>query len=200
MFLRRITIVLAACGLAFAGVQVAAASAMPVAKCTSHGRNSGPAGSSSGTAHERIERVIAAGRSMTGRGLSYSWGAGGKGGPSCGIAERSPGGYWDYDRFGFDCSGLTLYAFWKGAGVNIGDTAAQQYRNGKKIDREHMRRGDLIFWKTKKERIVHVAIYLGNGKILESSVPRGTTSVHVTTLRTSRGGDVITDHAVRFIA
>jgi len=75
-----------------------------------HGRINGPSGSTAGTAQQRVARVIAAARAMTGRGLSYSWGGGGKGGPSCGISSPSPGGHIDYNRYGFDCSGYTLYA------------------------------------------------------------------------------------------
>ncbi|MEV5704541.1 NlpC/P60 family protein [Actinoallomurus sp. NPDC052274] len=184
---------------AYAGAAGLSARAAQTQACADHGRNDGPAGPTGGNAQERIERVVAAATSMTGRGLSYSWGAGGKGGPSCGIADASPGGHHDYNVLGFDCSGLTLYAFWKGTGLDIGSSSSAQYRNGTKIPRDQMRRGDLIFWKTHAEHIVHVALYLGNNKIIEAAPPRGTNSVHVTDLYSSGGGDVVTDHAVRYI-
>lgn len=173
-------------------------------ECSVHGRGRGPAGPASGSAHDRIERVISSAKSMTGKGLSYSWGAGGKGGPSCGIAESSPGGHHDYNVYGFDCSGFTLYAFWKGAGIDVGDTAAGQYGKGTKVPRGRMKRGDLIFWKADSGRVVHVALYLGGDQIIEAAPPRGTNSVHVEPLRAAVTHiierDVITDHAVRFIS
>ena len=61
--------------------------------------------------------IIAAARSQI--GLPYSWGGGGTGGPSYGIG-RGAGTY------GFDCSGLTEYAWWKGRHIDIGGTTDPQ--------------------------------------------------------------------------
>lgn len=68
--------------------------------------------------------VVAAARSMI--GLPYSWGGGGIGGPSYGIG-RGAGTY------GFDCSGLTQYAWWKGRHVNIGGTTYEQHPRSHRI-------------------------------------------------------------------
>jgi cell wall-associated NlpC family hydrolase len=61
--------------------------------------------------------VVAAARSQI--GLPYSWGGGGTGGPSYGIG-RGAGTY------GFDCSGLTEYAWFKGKGIDIGGSTGPQ--------------------------------------------------------------------------
>lgn len=66
--------------------------------------------------------VVAAARSMI--GYPYSWGGGGRGGPSFGIGR---GGF----TYGFDCSGLTEYAWWKGAKVGIGGTTYSQWPNSR---------------------------------------------------------------------
>jgi cell wall-associated NlpC family hydrolase len=144
-----------------------------------HGRISGPAGSTSGTNAEKIQRVIAAARAMTGKGLSYSWGAGGPGGPSCGSAFPSPGGYNDYYVYGFDCSGYTEYAFWAGAGVDIGEDTNHQSYHGRVLSYSDRQAGDLLFWGS-QGNTDHVAIYLGGGEMLEAAPPRGTGSVHET--------------------
>jgi hypothetical protein len=68
--------------------------------------------------------VVAAARSQIGR--PYSWGGGGKGGPSYGIG-RGAGTY------GFDCSGLTEFAWWKGAKVSIGGTTYSQHPSSTRI-------------------------------------------------------------------
>ncbi|CAM3977814.1 NlpC/P60 family protein [Nocardiopsis gilva] len=152
-----------------------------------HGRNNGPAGSTAGTRQQKIERVINAAVSQTGKGYDYSWGAGGKGGPSYGIhhfPDGNPANGDDYNRYGYDCSGLTLYAFWKGAGVDIGSWTGAQYRSGTKIPVSQMRRGDMIFWGKGDDAgtTTHVAIYLGNNKLIEAAPPRDGKSVHVRSL------------------
>jgi cell wall-associated NlpC family hydrolase len=157
-----------------------------------HGRINGPRGSTAGTTAERIARAIATARTQTGKGLSYSWGAGGKGGAACGISSPSPGGYVDYERFGYDCSGYTLYAFWQGAGVDIGAYTGAQYGAGRRVPYAERQPGDLIFWGSSPTDTTHVAIYLGNDRILEAAPPRGTGSVHETAVYGStRLGSVV---------
>lgn len=68
--------------------------------------------------------VVGAARSMI--GYPYSWGGGGKGGPSYGIGRGA-------HTFGFDCSGLTEYAWWKGARVSIGGVTNPQWANSTPI-------------------------------------------------------------------
>lgn len=68
---------------------------------------------------------------------------------------------------GFDCSGLTCYAF-KKVGVNLGRTAASQFGYGTPIPKSDIRRGDLLFFSYNGE-ITHVGIYLGNGQMVHSS-------------------------------
>lgn len=62
---------------------------------------------------------------------------------------------------GFDCSGLVWRA-WGKAGVRLPRTAADQYRGlrkkGKRVRREDLRPGDLIFF----HRLGHVGMYVGN--------------------------------------
>lgn len=153
-----------------------------------HGRNSGPAGPSTGTAAEKVARVVDAAESQVGQGLNYAWGGGGKGGPSYGIhhyPNGDPSKGDDYFRYGFDCSGLTLYAFWKGAGIDIGSWTGSQYQQGRGVPLSERERGDLVFWgsdPSDSSTTTHVAIYLGGDKILEAAPPRDGRSVHVVDL------------------
>jgi TP901 family phage tail tape measure protein len=55
-----------------------------------------------------------------------SWGGGGPGGPSTGIGRGA-------GTVGFDCSGLTEYAWWKGRGVDIGGSTGPQAANSTSI-------------------------------------------------------------------
>lgn len=68
--------------------------------------------------------VVRAARSQL--GLPYSWGGGGKGGPSFGIGRGA-------NTLGFDCSGLTEYGWWKGAKASIGGTTFTQLPNSRSI-------------------------------------------------------------------
>ena len=68
--------------------------------------------------------VVAAARSQI--GLPYSWGGGGTGGPSYGIG-RGAGTY------GFDCSGLTEYAWYQGRHIDIGGVTNSQWASSTPI-------------------------------------------------------------------
>jgi len=62
----------------------------------------------------------------------------------------------------FDCSGLTMMA-WQKAGVSLPHSAAQQYRDTKRISRSDLHPGDLVFY---YHPIHHVAIYVGDDKVI----------------------------------
>lgn len=69
---------------------------------------------------------------------------------------------------GFDCSGLTQYSFGQGARVEIPRTAAAQYKVAHKVPLKEAERGDLIFFKTRGQRVSHVGIYLGSNKFVHA--------------------------------
>jgi len=69
---------------------------------------------------------------------------------------------------GFDCSGLVQYSH-KIAGINLPRTTGQQYKATKPISRQHLKAGDLVFFKIAVSRAVsHVGIYLGNNKFIHA--------------------------------
>lgn len=67
---------------------------------------------------------------------------------------------------GFDCSGLTLYCYRHGAGIEIGRTTQDQRHRGRIVGRDGLRRGDLVFFYPGWS---HVGIYAGNGQVIHSS-------------------------------
>ena len=69
---------------------------------------------------------------------------------------------------GFDCSGLTQFAFGRGAGVALPRTAADQYRAATKIPHAQAQKGDLVFFNTRGRRVSHVGIYLGDGRFVHA--------------------------------
>ena len=87
------------------------------------------------------------------RGLPYVWGAEG---PSS-----------------FDCSGLVEWAFAQ-AGVSMPRVAADQARTGPSVPVTQLQPGDLLFYHTDPTDpgyISHVAIYLGNGWMIQAPQP-----------------------------
>jgi cell wall-associated NlpC family hydrolase len=78
---------------------------------------------------------------------------------------------------GFDASGLTMYVYAQ-LGVALPHGATNQQRLSKPIPLRRLRRGDLVFWGD-ASYARHVAIYAGNGRVIEarcagSVVRRGT--------------------------
>jgi len=67
----------------------------------------------------------------------------------------------------FDCSGFTQYVY-NQQGINLPPTAQGQYRIATKIVASKAKPGDLVFFVTKQGYVYHVAIYLGNGKVIHS--------------------------------
>ncbi len=65
----------------------------------------------------------------------------------------------------FDCSGLVGWAY-KQVGVALPRTSAAQSRVGKPVAKSDLRPGDLVFF---YKPVSHVAIYIGNGKVVHAS-------------------------------
>jgi cell wall-associated NlpC family hydrolase len=87
------------------------------------------------------------------RGLPYVWGAAG---PAS-----------------FDCSGLVRWSFAQ-AGVSMPRVAADQARAGRAVAVTQLQPGDLLFYHTDPTApgyISHVAIYLGNGWMIQAPQP-----------------------------
>ncbi|MBB6085005.1 NlpC/P60 family protein [Castellaniella defragrans] len=78
---------------------------------------------------------------------------------------------------GFDCSGLVAYAAEKSLGLKLPRRAREQAQQGISVDREELRRGDLVFFNTLGQRYSHVGIYLGDHKFLHA--PRTGASIRV---------------------
>lgn len=96
--------------------------------------------------------VVAAARKMI--GYPYSWGGGGPGGPSYGIGRGA-------GTFGFDCSGLTEYAWWKGRHVSIGGVTGSQIAGSHTI-------GSPVPGALGFPHPGHVVLYSGNGRVIQA--------------------------------
>lgn len=70
---------------------------------------------------------------------------------------------------GFDCSGLIQYVYNK-IGISLPRISAQQARAGSAVNKNAAQAGDLIWFDEngRNEGADHIAIYIGNGQILEA--------------------------------
>lgn len=80
---------------------------------------------------------------------------------------------------GFDASGLMVYAF-AGVGIKLPRSSGQQYQVAQKVAPSQALPGDLIFYGP--DGTQSVALFLGNGQMLETSSESGVT---VSTVRTN---------------
>lgn len=112
---------------------------------------------------QNISAVIA--RALAQRGVAYVYGGGDSRGPT-----GNPAGS---GVVGFDASGLMVYAF-AGAGIKLPRSSKEQYQAGRKIWPAQALPGDLVFYGPDGSE--SVAMFLGNGQILEATEPRVTVS------------------------
>lgn len=90
-------------------------------------------------------------------GVPYSWGGGNASGPSYGTAQGA-------NIKGFDCSGLTLYAYAQ-VGINLPHYTGAQYNAGTHVSLAQLRPGDLVFFHSD---LHHMGLYIGNGKMVHA--------------------------------
>ena len=70
----------------------------------------------------------------------------------------------------FDCSGLTSWA-WKQAGVTIPRTSQQQAKYGTAVKLANIQPGDLVTSNWGSGPNSHVALYVGNGRLIHAPRP-----------------------------
>lgn len=116
-------------------------------------------------------RVVAA--AMKWRGTTYAWGGGTGKGPSKGITDGGVAdSFGDFNKIGFDCSGLVIHGVYQASGGKIElphYTVAQlNDKRGKPVSggQSAWAPGDVLFPAGGNPQ--HVAIYIGDGKVVEA--------------------------------
>lgn len=106
--------------------------------------------------------VLAAARRWI--GTDYAWGGGTLNGPGPGNPDTGIDG--------FDCSALVRYAIHHGSGgkITLPRTSREQYQATKHnpVPTDQLQPGDLLFWGNTPGSIHHVALYSGNGMMVEA--------------------------------
>ncbi len=107
---------------------------------------------------------------LTQVGVPYSWGGGGARGPTTGTCDGYHGSVRPCPAtrtIGYDCSGLTLFAYAQ-VGITLDHYAAFQWLEGKRIEINALAPGDLVFFNPKADGPGHVGIYVGNGSFIQA--------------------------------
>jgi cell wall-associated NlpC family hydrolase len=164
---------------------------------------------------QAVNYVIA--RALAQRGVPYTYGGGNAAGPTLGkpqapsVPAADPAGAPVFDpnsslslptagigvvppdpsatMVGFDASGLIVYAF-AGVGIKLPRSSGQQYAAGRKVLPAQALPGDLLFYGPDGGQ--SVALFIGNGQMLEATTP----AVVVSPVRTAG----MTPYLVRVIA
>lgn len=71
-------------------------------------------------------------------------------------------------RTGVDCSGFVRYVMQHGAGISMNRSSGSQATQGHAVSSSQMQPGDLLFY-SGGSGINHVAMYIGDGKIVHAS-------------------------------
>jgi len=78
---------------------------------------------------------------------------------------------------GFDCSGFVRYVFKQATSLTLPHSALAISQLGKSIPKSELAPGDLVFFKTVKNVISHVGIYMGNNRFIHSPSAGGNVRV-----------------------
>ncbi|MCD9595120.1 C40 family peptidase [Streptomyces samsunensis] len=100
--------------------------------------------------------VLAPGAGRAARAVSYAYAALGK-----------PYVWGATGPHGYDCSGLTQAA-WRAAGVSLPRTTYTQINAGRRVTRDQLAPGDLVFFYS---GVSHVGLYIGGGRMIHAPRP-----------------------------
>ena len=105
-------------------------------------------------------------RALAQRGVPFLYGGGNAAGPTRGTGLKA-------NVVGFDASGLIQYAY-AGAGLKMPRTSGEQCNVGRKVALSQAKPGDLMCYGPGGTQ--SVAMYLGNGQMIEATEPGVTVS------------------------
>ncbi len=74
---------------------------------------------------------------------------------------------------GFDCSGFVRYVFKQTVNLTLPHSALALSQIGKAISKDELQAGDLVFFKTIKNTISHVGIYMGDNRFIHAPNAKG---------------------------
>jgi len=115
------------------------------------------------TAANKKDAIIAFAKSLQGK-VKYKYGV------------NNPSKLW------FDCSSFTKHAF-ASQGISLKWGSQAQSKQGVYVSKKNLQKGDLVFFSvSKKGKINHVGIYIGNGKFIHNTTGSNVNGVIISDL------------------
>lgn len=74
---------------------------------------------------------------------------------------------------GVDCSQFTSDVYAQFNGMQLPRTVAEQFAQGKEVARSRLKFGDLMFFRTERDRVSHVGVYIGFNEFIHVSSSNG---------------------------
>lgn len=84
----------------------------------------------------------------------------------------TPYKYGKASKSGTDCSGYVMNIYREKTGISLPHSSTQMFQMGKKIGKDDLRTGDLVFFGG-GSGVDHVGVYLDNGNFTHASTSRG---------------------------
>jgi len=85
----------------------------------------------------------------------------------------TPYKYGGKDKNGIDCSGFVIIVYTKVYNYNLNNSSFKMLNDTKAIEKSNLQEGDLVFFKTYKDEVSHVGIYLKDNKFVHASSSKG---------------------------
>ncbi|MFJ6141186.1 C40 family peptidase [Kitasatospora sp. NPDC092286] len=107
-------------------------------------------------------------------GVPYAWGGGDRLGAGLGFCDEENGCLngecLGESTVGFDCSGLSLYCWYRASGgaVELAHYTVAQYHRSAAVARADLLPGDLLFFSRPDAPLHHVGIYAGEGAMIHA--------------------------------
>jgi len=77
------------------------------------------------------------------------------------------------DKSGIDCSGFTNKLYQTVYSKSIPHSTKEIYTEISKVDTDHLKEGDLVFFKIENKDVSHVGVYLTNNKFVHATTKKG---------------------------
>lgn len=148
-------------GYAVTPQQLAALAAASEGTGTGTDTSSLSSGAGKGKFGEMVKNLVAA-------KIPYAWGGGTLEGPSKGISDGggAADANGDYNKVGFDCSGLSRWMRHEMTGEELPRTSQAQYSATQPV--ADPQPGDLVFPASSGTPPTHVQVYIGDGKVIHA--------------------------------
>jgi cell wall-associated NlpC family hydrolase len=89
----------------------------------------------------------------------------------------TPYRYGGASRRGFDCSGLLKYVYKESVGIKIPRHSRAQARTGKPVSPSKLAPADILLFKIKGQKSLHIGMYIGNGKFIHAPSSGGKVNI-----------------------